>query len=807
MKFDVGEVASGAGHVLGGRVAAPPAEALVGADRLYARARRAFSMKAWPTWGRLRIGVVEPPGVAGIAEGVGEVREHLPGGDRVAARVLLHLVEVRLERPVVRQRLGVEENRVPAADELGRVARLLHDRRRQRAPLGRDRERRQGDHVRVAPEEELLEEHLAREAGAGVVLAAVHLREHLRRRTARPRVDGIRSYSRWWPWTSKMNSSPAECLASRVLVLARLRPGRCSRRPSPSRRSRPGSPGGPAAWWPRPQAVNRNSRRDMPSPRAFVLAGQVRPADRLALDRRQRRGDELPVRARPELDRKAWILGGSPTPRVRAGGDARSTRVYHCVVRERARGLGAALLVAAGLSAGIVASGAMAQGPAPALIAFSSGGRIFTIEADGSNREQLTGRCQTAVGSRRLLPRLLSRRRQARVRPRHPATERCSLTAAIYLMDADGTNRSRLTGRRRASSSPSIRSGPRDRQSLAVFSRFRVESSAIVVIRERRQRPMTPWCKRRFTARPFVYLSEPAWDPDGSRLAYTKTTFDREAVIRPSLHLIDRDGTNRTLLARNAGAAAWSPDGARIAFASTKDENGTDCYESCVIKPELYVMDADGTNLVRLTRNKGYDSTPDWSADGQHLVFASDRNFPAAATTALELYSIAARRFLPHLADQRLTGQLRPRLAARPAGGHRPAGVRRRAPPAPRRGARAPGSARGALQAPLARQAIPLDAPHRGGRKLQRRRVRVRRLRALRPSRVRARRSTCGSAGCAARALVAFRLPLRVRKRRGALVSFAEPTPRVDGELRRGAGGDRPRRRASTRATSSDGRR
>src|SRR5438128_1226041 len=54
---------------------------------------------------------------------------------------------------------------------------LRHDRRRQRTALRSDRQRRERDHVRVAAEEEVLEEDLAREAGVRVVLAAVHLRE------------------------------------------------------------------------------------------------------------------------------------------------------------------------------------------------------------------------------------------------------------------------------------------------------------------------------------------------------------------------------------------------------------------------------------------------------------------------------------------------------------------------------------------------------------------------------------------------------------------------------------------------------
>jgi hypothetical protein len=47
---------------------------------------------------------------------------------RVAARVLLHEVEVVLQAPVVGQDLRVQEHGLPARDELGRRARVVHDR-------------------------------------------------------------------------------------------------------------------------------------------------------------------------------------------------------------------------------------------------------------------------------------------------------------------------------------------------------------------------------------------------------------------------------------------------------------------------------------------------------------------------------------------------------------------------------------------------------------------------------------------------------------------------------------------------------
>lgn len=65
----------------------------------------------------------------------------------------------------------------------------------------------------------------------------------------------------------------------------------------------------------------------------------------------------------------------------------------------------------------------------------------------------------------------------------------------------------------------------------------------------------------------------------------------------------------------NDEQARWSPDGRRIAFKS--DRSGSF---------NLYVMDADGRNVIRLTDHAGNDHDPSWLPDGQSLVFASDRD-------------------------------------------------------------------------------------------------------------------------------------------------------------------------------------
>ena len=89
---------------------------------------------------------------------------------------------------------------------------------------------------------------------------------------------------------------------------------------------------------------------------------------------------------------------------------------------------------------------------------------------------------------------------------------------------------------------------------------------------------------------------------------------------RAKIYTIDLANGRITALTRDGDwqdeQPRWSPDGQRIAFKSTR---GGGSYN-------LYLMDADGSNVRRLTNHGGNDHDPAWLPDGESFVFASDRD-------------------------------------------------------------------------------------------------------------------------------------------------------------------------------------
>jgi TolB protein len=116
--------------------------------------------------------------------------------------------------------------------------------------------------------------------------------------------------------------------------------------------------------------------------------------------------------------------------------------------------------------------------------------------------------------------------------------------------------------------------------------------------------------QRQLTHQGSISLS-PRISPDGSRLAFSSMTKTGWDILIFSLDL------NRVVSFPHFGGTnlspAWSPDGARLALSSSRGGSS-----------EIYVCDASGGNLRRITASKGPDVSPVWNRKtGAQIAFVS----------------------------------------------------------------------------------------------------------------------------------------------------------------------------------------
>ncbi len=122
------------------------------------------------------------------------------------------------------------------------------------------------------------------------------------------------------------------------------------------------------------------------------------------------------------------------------------------------------------------------------------------------------------------------------------------------------------------------------------------------------------------TAQP-AFQGQPAYSPDGGRIAYVCGNFE--------LCVMNADGSGQGRLTTGrwpetweyVDHPTWSPDGREIAFASNAEG-----------KFHVYVINADGTGLHRLPGTSRNDDDPAWSPDGTTIAFDRYRSWSGGSS-------------------------------------------------------------------------------------------------------------------------------------------------------------------------------
>ena len=116
-----------------------------------------------------------------------------------------------------------------------------------------------------------------------------------------------------------------------------------------------------------------------------------------------------------------------------------------------------------------------------------------------------------------------------------------------------------------------------------------------------------------------TWEQEGAFSPDNKRLVYVRRPTVRNLVEENELWTAYTDGSKQTFIMKMNATIShprFSPDGSKIVFSAFVSDNDF---------TEIFVVNADGTGLKRLTYAAGDDARPVWSPDGITIAWVTNR--------------------------------------------------------------------------------------------------------------------------------------------------------------------------------------
>jgi TolB protein len=180
-------------------------------------------------------------------------------------------------------------------------------------------------------------------------------------------------------------------------------------------------------------------------------------------------------------------------------------------------------------------------------------------------------------------------------------------TRQIYVMDNNGKNVRKITGRYAVNEDPGW--SP-DGKRLCFWAKDGRAAPEDIFIINRDGMGMTNVTHSKKGTR-----RVPEWSPDGGFIAFTSDRY-----LSHQIYTIDTKGKNEKRLTKNPRGACrprWSPDGKRIAY--------SDGGYSLRKNVDIWEMDPDGGNKKRLTEDRARDYDPTYAPDGKKIIFASNR--------------------------------------------------------------------------------------------------------------------------------------------------------------------------------------